>query len=665
MAERAPDLPSLPITVRAVGIGLFCSIGISLIMAYNDYYLQNSLLIGNHFPIASITVLAALVLCVNTAASYFFRVPGLNSGELLLIWSMIGVAGGICSAGVMRYFPSWMVVPAYYTTPSNEFGTYILRHIPGWMVVSRDPDDPAVRWFMEGLPGDESIPWGRWIVPMLVWSGFMLSLYATVFALCALLYRQWASSERLIFPIVHLPVELCQAPASGRLLNSFLLNRLTWAGIGVPVFIYIVNGLRVYLPGIPEIPLHWGTWGLFPDRPWSEFHMDTAHMYFSVIGLSFLLTTEMSFSLWFFFFLYRLTYVYITWIGSGTTGFFGNWPDQVSVFQATGALLVLAVFLFWTARYCLKGWLARALIGKRDDALDLMPPRLSLFMVVFGLTGMLLWFILAGASWWLSLFGILIYLAILLVLTRIVAEAGLLFVQSNVVAYSVLTGIFPPGWLSGPTLVSFMMHRAITMHDLREIMMPYVVNGLKACDMVRMNMGRVLWVLAATALLGLGISAYGRIVTGYKYGGINMDQHANINTANMFITPVANLQKNPPAYDFIKVGDRNILPVRIAHVGIGAALSTIMLVLRARFLWWPLHPFGYLLCGTWAIGMTWFGIFLGWLAKSLVMTFVGAQAYRRLLPFFLGLVLGESLISAFWMMVSLILGAPGVAILPH
>lgn len=66
----------------------------------------------------------------------------------------------------------------------------------------------------------------------------------------------------------------------------------------------------------------------------------------------------------------------------------------------------------------------------------------------------------------------------------------------------------------------------------------------------------------------------------------------------------------------------------------------------------------------WSTSVIWFSIFLGWLAKTSVMTFGGAAAYRRTLPFFLGLVLGEALIAAFWMAVSLALGQPGRPIMP-
>ncbi len=655
---------SSPLTARAICLGMFSSIIVNLVMAYNDYYLYNSLLVGNHFPVISLVIVVLLVMAGNTAAKRWFGVDGLSSGEILLIWSMLGVAGGIGAAGIMRYFPSWVVAPTYYATAANEQDIYIMKFLPEWMLVSKDPDSNAVKWFMEGLPAGERIPWGEWVMPMATWFTFTLLMFGSNFALVSVFFQQWSVRERLIFPLVHLPLELSREAPKGKLLNEFLSNRLTWIGVAIPCLIWGINGLETYFPGVPQIPVAWPTWGFFADRPWNQFNMNWANLYFSVVGLTFLLTTEIAFSLWFFFFLYKLSFVYIAWLGSAA-GFWGNWGGRVSTFETSGCMIAIAVFLFWTARKGLREWFLRALAGQRDEAQDPLSPRLALGLILAGLLGMIAWFLFAGASWWGSILGVLIFLVVILVLTRLIAEAGLMFVQSNVVAYDVLAGLFPPAWFSGFTLNSLMMQKAILMNDTREIFMPFVMNGLKACTLVRMHMGKVLGVLALTAVVALGISAYGRISTYYKYGGVNMDQWANVWSPHWFLEGVAKYQKDPPNYDYVKIGDKDVLPVNAAHMLVGGALTAGMLVMRAKFLWWPLHPFGLVMCGTWAMSVIWFSIFIGWAAKVSIMTFGGASVYRKTLPLFLGFVLGESLISAFWMLLGMITGTPGLHVLPN
>jgi len=92
--------------------------------------------------------------------------------------------------------------------------------------------------------------------------------------------------------------------------------------------------------------------------------------------------------------------------------------------------------------------------------------------------------------------------------------------------------------------------------------------------------------------------------------------------------------------------------------------TAALFVLRARFVWWPLHPFGMVMWSTCRMNLLWFSMFVGWAAKVTVSTFPGTLAYRRWLPFFLGMVRGESLMGAFRILVGLITGTPGIFVMP-
>lgn len=660
-----PAPPASPVTARAVCIGLGVSVLINLVMGYNDWYLHNTLLIGNHFPYISIALLLVLSLGVNGALRKWTGINPMTPGEMMLIWGMVGIAGGIGSAGLMRYFPSYVTAPAFYASSGNEYSTYLLANLKDWMVVNRDPDHPAVRTFMEGLSREQSIPWRLWLVPMLGWFGFMGLLYATNLALVSVFFSQWSTRERLIFPAVQVPAMITEAAPPGRFLNDFFANRLTWIGIAIPLVIWGWNGAQSYLPELPLIPMSRYVWSIFPDRPWSEFHPQDVNIYFTAIGLTFLLTTEIAFSLWFIYLLYRASFVYLAWLGSGATGFWGNWGDRITVFETAGAMVVIAGFLCWTARAGLRQWGHRVLAGRRDPVQDPLSPRLAAGVLIAGTLGMIGWFLLAGAQWWAAAIGVLLFLVTVLVLTRVVAESGLIFVQSNVIPFDFLKGLFPPAWLSGFTLAAFVLHKGIHMFDLREIFMPYAMNGLKGTTTTRMPMGKVLAVFGLTAAVAVGAAAFGKITTSYKYGGVNLDAGANIGFPTAFLGSAVTFQKNAPAFDWVKAGDTNLLPVNAAHVLVGGALTAAMLFLRTQFLWWPLHPFGIIMCGTWAMSCFWFSIFLGWVAKVCVMGFLGATIYRKALPLVLGLVVGECIAATIWGLVGLLTGTPGISILPY
>jgi len=60
----------------------------------------------------------------------------------------------------------------------------------------------------------------------------------------------------------------------------------------------------------------------------------------------------------------------------------------------------------------------------------------------------------------------------------------------------------------------------------------------------------------------------------------------------------------------------------------------------------------------------WFSIFLGWLAKTLINRFGGNDAYQKLIPFFLGLVLGDVVMMLFWLAINVYTGLMTYNLMP-
>ena len=48
-------------------------------------------------------------------------------------------------------------------------------------------------------------------------------------------------------------------------------------------------------------------------------------------------------------------------------------------------------------------------------------------------------------------------------------------------------------------------------------------------------------------------------------------------------------------------------------------------------------------------------MFIGWLAKALIVRYGGAPAHRRALPFFVGLIMGEFTVGSLWSAIGTIL----------
>ena len=81
--------------------------------------------------------------------------------------------------------------------------------------------------------------------------------------------------------------------------------------------------------------------------------------------------------------------------------------------------------------------------------------------------------------------------------------------------------------------------------------------------------------------------------------------------------------------------------------------------MRMRFLWFPFHPAGYVLgVSSGTIDVYWFALFVCWLSKLLILRHGGVRSYRKVLPFFMGLVLGDFIVGCYWGLLSIIIGVP-------
>ena len=95
--------------------------------------------------------------------------------------------------------------------------------------------------------------------------------------------------------------------------------------------------------------------------------------------------------------------------------------------------------------------------------------------------------------------------------------------------------------------------------------------------------------------------------------------------------------------------------VAIQEIGIGSGVILILSVMQRLYLFWPLHPLGYAICGgSYIMHFLWFSVFIGWLCKMMVIKSSGVTLYRRLSFFFLGLLLGQFVVGSTWTLLGII-----------
>ena len=91
----------------------------------------------------------------------------------------------------------------------------------------------------------------------------------------------------------------------------------------------------------------------------------------------------------------------------------------------------------------------------------------------------------------------------------------------------------------------------------------------------------------------------------------------------------------------------------------GGGLMTGLLLMQRRFLWWPLHPLGFVVSMDRVMDTAWFPVFLAWALKTTLLKYGGLKAYQGLIPVFYGLILGQFVAGGFWLIVDYFTGMAG------
>ena len=218
------------VTPRAVGIGLFFAAALCAFTPYNDFAVAATYISGNQFPIGALFILFFFCLVVNGLLRRFLPSRVFRPAELLTIWTLILVASGIPSSGMMRYLIPNIAAPQYLSTSTNNWEAKVWGSgTPSWLRLS---DPAAAQAFISGYPrGQEMVPWGAWATPLFFW-GILASLFTVAtFCFANLLRRQWVENERFAFPLVALPVLLAADPPPGRSVNALFRNPLFWFAV--------------------------------------------------------------------------------------------------------------------------------------------------------------------------------------------------------------------------------------------------------------------------------------------------------------------------------------------------------------------------------------------------------------------------------------------------
>ena len=314
-----------------------------------------------------------------------------------------------------------------------------------------------------------------------------------------------------------------------------------------------------------------------------------------------------------------------------------------------GGVIVLVLLGLWVARGHLRDVFRKAFKGDTnvDDSQELLSYRTAVFGMIIGLLFMAIWVQRGGLPAWTVPVFLFAVFVLFIALTRVVAEAGLAAVRAPITPVSFLVSGVGASAI-GPAGLTFLGLSFSWAVNFRTFVLASCVNALKLSDEVGMR-GRkrsLFWAMMLALVFSLIGSIWIILRLSYTHGGINLNPWFFSGGASTPFEYIVPLVTTPVA----------------ANLGgwiwtaIGGAVMGLLMFVRQRLLWWPLHPLGFVISTTWMAQFVWFSVFLAWLIKSVLLKFGGPKLYRVSRPFFLGLILGHFTAAGIWLIIDCFTG---------
>ncbi|NCO40252.1 MAG: hypothetical protein COZ06_13775 [Armatimonadetes bacterium CG_4_10_14_3_um_filter_66_18] len=631
LAPAATRQPTAGLTVRSFVLAVVLSFICTLWVRRTELIAFACQITESTPPITGIAVLLLLAL-LRPVMKRLGGWADLSRAEMVCIYAFVCVATLMSSVGVVRLLLPSVTAPFYFATPENNLAE-ISKYLPRWFAPE---SDQVIRALYEGLDAGERVPWHAWVQPGALWVLFFVCLWAVVLCATVLVRKQWTDVERLSFPLLYFPLELPQGIEGEGAGKPFFRNSLMWVGFGSAVLFNATNIGHALNPAIPAMGRSFDLGGLFTEQPGTYLRpMQLMHRP-EIIGLGYLVSMEVLFSVWFCFFTERLVSMATQSIGYQVAGM----PFERE--QGIGAYLAICILLLWLGRHHFAAVYRKVFLNDAsvDDSDEPISYRLATGGLVLGLIGLLGWCKAAGMALWVAALYFALLFGFAVVLVRIRAESGIPAVwafpyyEARKAPLYFLGGdpFKVGGTLQTQTVWSSMFFLS---RGYFTSVMAYPLEFLKMSDEVGMRRRQILWVCFLALIIGLVMAFWMHLRLYYEYGanvleGGTTEGGYRTSLAVSEFTEVAKQLKTPKLPD---------VP-RAAAVSTGFLLASVLMICRMVFLRFPIHPLGYALnC---ALSQDLWGAFLiTWILKATVLKIGGVRLYRQTLPAFLGLALGH------------------------
>ncbi len=568
-------------------------------------------------PVAALMAVALL----NAIGRKVFGRWYLETPDLVVIFTILFVGTAMASEWMNVIAPLWHSF-GLYADQNETYRTRVIPHLADWLFFRTA--EPIREYGIGGYPFPYALTkLGVWLPIFLGWLGLFGAAAMAMLCINTLMRRLWTQQERLAFPIIQVPMLLCQPQ------SPLWRSRYLWGAFLVMVLIDTTNALNMFFPWIPPIKTRFLAHlnDYLHSPPWNQTGWIPVGLfpYMSAIGV--FVPNDLLFSGVLFYFVRKLMQVATAAMGYEQGVFGGGYlvpqPPYFSE-QSWGAFLGLFVSVVWASRGYLKEIWYEVRTGYNPEAGYAISARWAFIGLIVSLGVLIGLGIAVGLPWWLVTIYVLLYMAFSVVVARLRAQLGApIHEMAFMGPHQLMIAFTGTQNLTESTIARLMttFHFMNRLH--RSHPMPYELESMKMGELARLNQKALWFVIASAVILGILLGEFFSINRFYRDGAGDFGQGM--------------------AGVITQLADNRYPPNVTAMAFFTGAFCFVLLLdfIRYRIPGFPIHPAGYALSMNFGIDYIWFGLGVVLLIKLFVNRYYGLQGYEKLRAAAIGVILGE------------------------
>ncbi|NIR01350.1 MAG: hypothetical protein GTN78_14320, partial [Gemmatimonadales bacterium] len=169
--------------------------------------------------------------------------------------------------------------------------------------------------------------------------------------------------------------------------------------------------------------------------------------------------------------------------------------------------------------------------------------------------------------------------------------------------------------------------------------MPYGMEALKMAEESRRSQRRFFIAVVAAAAIGIFGTVFVELNFAYRLGEAAQFNKTGWDVLNIWRRLDIWLSE-PTSGNLGAVGGMLL----------GAGLTLFLAMMRVHHIGWVLHPVPFVTTavGGWFVGFFWLPFLIAWCIKLVIVRYWGLSGFRKSLPFFFGLIMGEMAGGMMW-----------------